>query len=339
MHTSQAGRSRTPTAESRPKTPTGGVNAQQPLSDIHNLSRQDYSRGFEDRARAYTPYGPEYLGVTRPLYDPRLDLSQGSSKRELANHSFSEVERTEYPPRGRDENRREFRSRTPGPDFMRARDREEDPYFQQRSREMRSKTPTHESAPNAAHQPISGTPDFIPASYYTFRNRGHGQGHVHGHSVAQQAQNGQDPRGQRPLSNPDIMQSFSGQDHQPSRLNSSQSSHAVSSHAGFGGAGYNYGGTAAGYEYSERPISPNLGRPRKQSTSFENEEPTPSSLTRIPHTDGYSDSPSGSLDRSRSPTRLGDDKFTEMTVYLKRQENGFGFRIIGGTEEGSQVSP
>ena len=28
----------------------------------------------------------------------------------------------------------------------------------------------------------------------------------------------------------------------------------------------------------------------------------------------------------------------ELTVTLSRQESGFGFRIVGGTEEGSQVS-
>lgn len=30
--------------------------------------------------------------------------------------------------------------------------------------------------------------------------------------------------------------------------------------------------------------------------------------------------------------------YMEFTVTLKRQETGFGFRIVGGTEEGSQVS-
>ncbi|KAI0211372.1 Membrane-associated guanylate kinase, WW and PDZ domain-containing protein 1, partial [Lamellibrachia satsuma] len=28
----------------------------------------------------------------------------------------------------------------------------------------------------------------------------------------------------------------------------------------------------------------------------------------------------------------------DLTVVLRRQESGFGFRIVGGTEEGSQVS-
>lgn len=30
-------------------------------------------------------------------------------------------------------------------------------------------------------------------------------------------------------------------------------------------------------------------------------------------------------------------EYAEMVVTLLRQETGFGFRIVGGTEEGSQV--
>ena len=32
------------------------------------------------------------------------------------------------------------------------------------------------------------------------------------------------------------------------------------------------------------------------------------------------------------------ERYVELIVFLKRHENGFGFRIVGGTEEGSQVS-
>ena len=35
-------------------------------------------------------------------------------------------------------------------------------------------------------------------------------------------------------------------------------------------------------------------------------------------------------------TRLGDD-YLEMTLLLKRGEGGFGFRVVGGEEERSQV--
>lgn len=37
-------------------------------------------------------------------------------------------------------------------------------------------------------------------------------------------------------------------------------------------------------------------------------------------------------------TKDNSINYVNMTVTLQRQENGFGFRIIGGTEEGSQVS-
>ena len=35
-------------------------------------------------------------------------------------------------------------------------------------------------------------------------------------------------------------------------------------------------------------------------------------------------------------TKTGDD-YLEMTLLLKRGDSGFGFRIVGGEEEGSQV--
>ncbi|XP_063606398.1 uncharacterized protein LOC134781224 isoform X7 [Penaeus indicus] len=74
-----------------------------------------------------------------------------------------------------------------------------------------------------------------------------------------------------------------------------------------------------------------LGR-RKESTSFEYEHPAPVSMPRFP--DGrYSVNPRG------PPVGSNDSLgYMEFTVTLKRQETGFGFRIVGGTEEGSQVS-
>ena len=33
----------------------------------------------------------------------------------------------------------------------------------------------------------------------------------------------------------------------------------------------------------------------------------------------------------------GGESFVELTVTLQRHDSGFGFRIVGGTEEGSQV--
>ncbi|XP_059092122.1 membrane-associated guanylate kinase, WW and PDZ domain-containing protein 2-like isoform X8 [Tigriopus californicus] len=61
---------------------------------------------------------------------------------------------------------------------------------------------------------------------------------------------------------------------------------------------------------------------RKESTSFEHSEPLPGGLTRWP----------------RPERRPVPSECIELTVTLHRQDSGFGFRIVGGTEEGSQVS-
>ena len=63
---------------------------------------------------------------------------------------------------------------------------------------------------------------------------------------------------------------------------------------------------------------------RKESTSFEHSEPLPGNLTRWPNT-------------SRRAPSVNPD-CVELTVTLHRHDSGFGFRIVGGTEEGSQVS-
>lgn len=64
---------------------------------------------------------------------------------------------------------------------------------------------------------------------------------------------------------------------------------------------------------------PVAGTGRKESTSFEHSEPLPGNLTRWPR-----------------PERRPAD-CVELTVTLHRHDSGFGFRIVGGTEEGSQV--
>jgi len=84
-----------------------------------------------------------------------------------------------------------------------------------------------------------------------------------------------------------------------------------------------YGFSPAGYRAGSLPrgssVSSNSGR--KESTSFEHSEPLPGNLTRWP----------------RPERRPGADCI-ELTVTLHRHDSGFGFRIVGGTEEGSQVS-
>lgn len=83
------------------------------------------------------------------------------------------------------------------------------------------------------------------------------------------------------------------------------------------------------------------GHPPRQSTSFEMENPMPGGVGRIPRRTGFHNSSFPGPNTPKPfhyPGNIEDNtKFIEMSVTLQRQESGFGFRIIGGTEEGSQV--
>ena len=283
------------------------------------------------------------------------------------------------------EPRREYRSRTPGPDFMRGTN-VQDEYMRQRPPEIRSKTPTHElhygsgggGGGGSHHHNISGTPDFIPASrYLPPASSPAANHHGGGYGGYQQGSPGRPTPQDAPYTRPNYDSPNSSGRGLPQygggKLNSSQTFAGSLNYAsGSGGSNSqqnrsfdSYGSGYSGYHqqgagdrlphstssHGGGPTSyPDLdpARPRKQSTSFEHEEPAPTNLTRIPRGTGggpggvdrfATDSPSSSLNRSRSPTRFGsdDDRYMELTVFLKRQESGFGFRIIGGTEEGSQV--
>ena len=48
--------------------------------------------------------------------------------------------------------------------------------------------------------------------------------------------------------------------------------------------------------------------------------------------------PSRAKQMPRSSVSSDDGNYIETTVFLKKLDNGFGFRIVGGLEEGSQVS-
>ncbi|XP_043465023.1 membrane-associated guanylate kinase, WW and PDZ domain-containing protein 1-like isoform X2 [Leptopilina heterotoma] len=66
---------------------------------------------------------------------------------------------------------------------------------------------------------------------------------------------------------------------------------------------------------------------RKETTSFEHEQPHSSSTPRYPQYNSDMVCPT-----------IPDIEWIETLVTLVRQDTGFGFRIVGGTEEGSQVS-
>lgn len=70
---------------------------------------------------------------------------------------------------------------------------------------------------------------------------------------------------------------------------------------------------------------------RKHGTSFMHEQPTPY------YNNKFKNAYQNSIYKM-DETKDNSINYVNMTVTLQRQENGFGFRIIGGTEEGSQVS-
>merc|ERR1719376_351720 len=74
------------------------------------------------------------------------------------------------------------------------------------------------------------------------------------------------------------------------------------------------------------------GGGRKESTSFEHSEPLPGGLTRWPRSGAQM--VVGPRGQPQPPQPINPTEWVEMTVTLLRQDSGFGFRIVGGTEEG-----
>jgi len=177
------------------------------------------------------------------------------------------------------------RSKTPGPDFMRGMKPgvggEEEMIYPARP-SIRSKTPTFESSNKSAQSlrnrpPMSGTPDFIPASQYTGPQDGYGYPG--------------DPN----------WASVSAQQAWPKLSSSSMSS------------------TLHGSPYTDSMLGMKALNPTTSS---------------------WTESPSSNFSepgRHVAARAVHEEQFYEMPIYLRRLENGFGFRIIGGTEEGSQV--
>ena len=99
---------------------------------------------------------------------------------------------------------------------------------------------------------------------------------------------------------------------------------------GYTATGYSPGGypSAHGFRAGSLPRGnvPNAAYGRKESTSFEHSEPLPGGMTRWPRPE-----------RNGGRQPVNPTEWVEMTVTLLRQDSGFGFRIVGGTEEGSQV--
>lgn len=268
------------------KTPTFELERGRSRSPANMLS--SYDRQFQNLNNGGFP-------PKRDGYD-RTDFGN----RELSSRSFGPADRINDL-----SSTTRFRSRTPGPDFMRGNrplDNDDDEFASQVPQRTRSKTPTftHSSS-------ISGTPDFIPASQYEHQPPRNNQ---------------QSTQDSRTITN----------SHLPTRgLSTSQSYNSALHHqAPPPVPPHSSSSTSSLHNHSNLPA-------RKQSTSFEYVNPMPSNLTRIPpQLDRHWGGGSGDvLNRSRSP--FDEDNFVEINVQLFKLESGFGFRIIGGTEEGSQV--
>ena len=344
-------RSRTPT--SRPRTPSGRDYVEQfdPRSrhneqkfrhdgDLYN-PRRDYpgSRDYPDldtSREAHSVHG----------YDIPSDRYGSEFRKDIDKWASSSFR---YPNERQEHlDRRLVRSRTPGPEMMRSGGSESfrDDLVTNRSRtpnphEMRSKTPTHEigySVTSPLPQSISGTPAFIPASQYNKKSSYEGDNNRYQDNPYRTPYDDPlDPK-YRPISRPDYSSSYRDNMNINSKLNTSATySDSLSFNSDRAKDNLDsYGGRVP----PEHPEIPPVKHPRKLSTSFEHEIPIPSDLTKIPRVDRrLNPLEETDYDQRLSPGRLPYDegRYVEMNVFLRRQESGFGFRIIGGTEEGSQV--
>jgi hypothetical protein len=284
---------------------------QRGVSLRNDLLRQPPQLSNED----FAP-GGDYAGRS-PGYAPTGDYQQQESvsglRRNFSNQlSFSERDHVAGVNRP---NQNRMRSKTPGPDFMRGVrsdtfDRESEMYAQQDAhqarRDARSKTPTLEIPRSRValrnRMPISGTPDFIPASLYTSPG----------------SQGGDTGSSQLLVSQP---------------LNATGKSSASSLSSG--DASQLYGG-----QYFDGGISvpPHRRTPAQMNIPVNSENGGQMSSTSRAAA-GMGTWTTGSPASVASSRLNVDEQFFEMPVHLQRLQTGFGFRIIGGTEEGSQVMP
>ena len=72
--------------------------------------------------------------------------------------------------------------------------------------------------------------------------------------------------------------------------------------------------------------------------SFEHSEPMQQRWPPLGAGSRPGGGPNQAVSSQPAPRPYNPTEWVEMTVTLLRQDSGFGFRIVGGTEEGSQVS-
>jgi len=223
-----------------------------------------------------------------------------SVRRNLANLSFSEHNRV---PGVNMQGPTRVRSKTPGPEFMRgvrsdAFDRDPDAFMPQQALETRREV-------------RSKTPtQEVPRARFTSRSRPAVSGTPDFIPASQYMP--------EPSHAEDMMTSYPTQPFS-SRAHSSASSLAS-------GDANLYGG-----QFADRTSIP----PFRRSAPQMNIPLTADNAGRMPLGVGsWTTSSPASVASSRVNL---DEQCYEMPVYLQRLQTGFGFRIIGGTEEGSQV--
>ncbi|XP_052822840.1 membrane-associated guanylate kinase, WW and PDZ domain-containing protein 1 isoform X2 [Octopus bimaculoides] len=310
------------------------------------MTNADDNWSYNEQRSFEREYYPSYEYSTRPPPGPRSDPFRQDYTVSRTDHRFrtdmgiqrqntmqsfqQEYDRShryDYGTRTEGIRPGQFRSRTPGPELMNRSLSGESRHEPNRpktptAQDMRSKTPLPTSNHNhtsASDFPLTSRYQNAPSS--TWGMNGHRQAFAH------------------------KAWAYSSLDHgtiHPLRRESSLDNPAYPYEKTYS-SNNNYAPNLVG---GQGTIGSGTGRPSRQSTSFENEEPTPSNLTRIPKR--YPPPSSNSFHHlpgsqsPRSPNRFPEYdeglRHMEMLVILRRQESGFGFRIIGGTEEGSQVS-
>ena len=194
------------------------------------------------------------------------------------------------------------RSRTPGPEFLRKSSGDNE-LAEERDYKLRSKTPTPQRQNSGGSSATNITPNFVPASEYQTMLRS-------------QRLDSQRPQIQSPITDktgfshgvpsgrklpeiPSLPMSINPAPSNYSSLSGSVSSFSPRTNNGLGDEEY------------------------LRKNSYGNDE-SPGRTSVVQR------GPSSSVQDGRP--------FIEKTIILKRHEKGFGFKIIGGTEEGSQVN-
>ena len=307
-------RPKTP-SETRPKTPTRlpiqGDNVRTKLNtpDSAHLPRKDFFPTDNSKEMTNNTSNFAHLNTnSRPPPGPRSDQYRSDTGPRSDFKGRTNFNTYDRDTNGRGDSVRpgQFRSRTPGPELMHRTQ-----IADYRPEPNRPKTPT--ASDMRSKTPIPGLYGQVPGGNSEFRNNNY--------------QNSWGNSG-NPYRNFDSNSRTWGSSIPENTLPNMQRRDFPDT-----------------YSRMNSSVRMGAGRPAKQSTSFDLDEPSSNDIMRIPRRYPYNSSftNSGASPQSPKPLRYpgnieDSQKFIEMNVTLYRQESGFGFRIIGGTEEGSQVS-